>query len=122
MCVSACTGGGGGARALAYACASVDLLIQHATRRRIAICGLMPHYYARREFAVETDSADYYQTGSYFVFAPISYYYAAQRPTIMHAGSLLLKLYHHWNKNTFWKHKIRQTVAEQSHSFKQTCK
>ena len=70
--------GGGGARALAYACASVALLIQHATRRRIAICGLSDQYYARRYFAVETDSADYYQTGPYFVFTPISYYYAAQ--------------------------------------------
>jgi hypothetical protein len=29
-----------GTRAQAYACASIALLIQHATRRNIAICGL----------------------------------------------------------------------------------
>jgi hypothetical protein len=41
-CARVCVDAGVGvyARTLAYACTSVDLLIQHATRRHIVICGL----------------------------------------------------------------------------------
>ena len=40
MCVRACACVDLGARALACACERVALLIQHAKRRHIAICGL----------------------------------------------------------------------------------